>query len=126
MKTLLGSWNFFWPGRPAVRRRSLLSSIRWEDLEERVRLDWLETFIVRLLLPLLLHVDDDDDCSCLISNDDAVDVVDDVKEDRDDTSNENDSVVDGHAIMIMDAMPITATAIMELFTRLTIILVAVS
>ena len=104
----------------------MLSSIRWEDLEERVRLDWLETFIVRLLLPLLLHVDDDDDCSCLISNDDAVDIVDDVKEDRDDTSNENDSVVDGHAIMIMDAMPITATAIMELFTRLTIILVAVS
>ena len=103
----------------------MLSSIRWEDLEERVRLDWLETFIVRLLLPLLLYVDVDD-CSCLISNDDAVDILDDVKEDRDDTSNENDSVVDGHAIMIMDAMPITATAIMELFTRLTIILVAVS
>lgn len=34
------------PGRPAVERRSLLSSIRWEDLLERPRLDFEETFIV--------------------------------------------------------------------------------
>jgi len=34
------------PGRPAVERRSLLSSIRWEDLLERPRLDFEDTFIV--------------------------------------------------------------------------------
>jgi hypothetical protein len=35
------------PGRPAVARRSLLSSIRCEDLLERLRLLLEETFIVR-------------------------------------------------------------------------------
>jgi len=52
-KTLLGSMNFLVPGLPAVWRRSLLSSIRWDDLEVRPRLFPPETFIV--------SVDDDDD-----------------------------------------------------------------
>mmetsp|Transcript_3203 Transcript_3203/g.8182 ORF Transcript_3203/g.8182 Transcript_3203/m.8182 type:complete len:204 (+) Transcript_3203:1008-1619(+) len=53
MKTLLGSVNFLVPGRPAFWRRSLFSSIRCEDLDERFRLMDPETFIVRS--------DDDDD-----------------------------------------------------------------
>lgn len=39
--------NFLEPGLPAVWRRMLLSSMREEDLEERDRLLWPETFIVR-------------------------------------------------------------------------------
>ena len=46
MKSLLGSMKDLVPGRPAVERRSLLSSIRWEDLLERPRLDFDVTFIV--------------------------------------------------------------------------------
>ena len=46
MKTLLGSMNFLVPGLPAVARRSLFNSIRWDDLEERVRLEEEEIFIV--------------------------------------------------------------------------------
>ena len=46
MKSLFGSMKDLVPGRPAVERRSLLSSIRWEDLLERPRLDFEETFIV--------------------------------------------------------------------------------
>ena len=46
MKSLLGSMKDLVPGRPAVERRSLLSSIRWEDLEERLRLDLEDTFMV--------------------------------------------------------------------------------
>ena len=38
--------NFLDPGRPASCRRSLLSSMRREDLDTRVRLLEPETFIV--------------------------------------------------------------------------------
>ena len=47
MKTLLGSIKFLVPGRPAVCNRSLLSSIRCDDLDDRVRLEEPDTFIVK-------------------------------------------------------------------------------
>ena len=46
MNILLGSIKFLVPGRPAVCTRSLLSSIRCEDLDDRVRLEEPDTFIV--------------------------------------------------------------------------------
>ena len=47
MKILVGSMNFLVPGRPARWRRSLLRSMREEDLEVRDRLlEPEETFIV--------------------------------------------------------------------------------
>lgn len=49
MNTLLGSMNFLVPGRPAVWRRWLLSSISWDDLEERERLREGETFMRSLV-----------------------------------------------------------------------------
>jgi hypothetical protein len=45
------------PGRPAAARRSLLSSISWEDLLERFRLLCEETFIVSSVAAAL---DDDE------------------------------------------------------------------
>ena len=89
-----------------------MSSIKCEDLLERLRLDWPDTFIVRLLLPLPLHVDD---CTCLSKF--VVDILDDVKVDRDDISNESASVVDGHN----DAMATRANASIVLSNFLNII-----
>lgn len=59
MKSLLGSMKDLVPGLPAVERRSLLSSIRAEDLLDRPRLLLEDTFIVSSAAAL----DDDDGCS---------------------------------------------------------------
>jgi len=49
------------PGRPAAARRSLLSSISWEDLLERFRLLCEETFIVSSVAAALDDDEGDDE-----------------------------------------------------------------
>ena len=57
MKSLFGSMKDLVPGRPAVEMRSLLSSIRCEDLLERPRLDFDETFIVSVAAEFELELE---------------------------------------------------------------------